>query len=413
MICDRSNLIPLTSNGAKKPADELMSFQDDPVTIGFLFSDTGVTSVIESAQKLAATLAVKEINAEGGLLGREIRIEGRDTGSDPQRFRSEAERLLTKVGVVALFGCYMSSTRKPVLREVEAHGSMLFYPTHYEGFEYAKGCIYSGAAPNQNARWLADFMTETYGKRYFFVGSNYVFPYELNRIMRDLLSNRSAEVVDEVFVPLDSTQADIDKVIGKIAAATAAEGPLIIFSTLVGDGAIQFYQAYHDAGFDRRTSPICSVTTGEPEFKVIGKAASIGNVKAAPYFNVIKSEANATFVKAYTERFGTAVPLCAESEAAYFQVKLFAEAVRRVGTFHRDDVLRVLPTFSFEAPQGPVRVDEITHHTSVWPRVAIVRADGEFEIVREASGPVAPAPYLMELDDPIEMPGSKTEGEKV
>lgn len=375
----------------------------EPVTVGFLFSDTGATSVIERAQKRAALLAVEEINNEGGVLGRELLIAGNDTGSNPARFQAEARRLLVDVGVEALFGCYMSSTRKPVLREVEAHGSLLFYPTHYEGFEYAQGCIYSGAAPNQNARWLADYMTETYGHRYFFVGSNYVFPYELNRIMRDLLSNRGAEVVDEVYIPVDADDDDIDRVIARIRDTNNASGPVIIFSTIVGTSAVKFYQAYDRAGFDRDTCPIGSVTTGEPEMRVIGKDASIGHVKAAPYFNVIKSEANKRFTTAYLDRFGPDIPLCAESEAAYFQVKLFAEAVRRVETFDRSEILRVLPTFSLEAPQGSVRVDEITHHTSLWPRVGVVRDDGEFEIVREAIAPVAPAPYLVELDDPLQM----------
>ncbi|MCR8549278.1 transporter substrate-binding domain-containing protein [Salipiger sp. P9] len=387
-----------------------MKSTDAPVTLGFLFSDTGATSVIERAQRLAATLAIEEINQNGGILGREVRIAGRDPGSDPVRFRAEARRLLTEEHVEALFGCYMSSTRKPVLREVEAHRSMLFYPTHYEGFEYAPGCIYSGAAPNQNARWLADYMTETYGHRYFFVGSNYVFPYELNRIMRDLLSNRNAEVVDEVYIPVDPTDEDIDRVISRIQERTRDSGPVIIFSTIVGRGAVMFYQAYHRAGFDRSVCPIGSVTTGEPEMKVIGKEASIGNVKAAPYFKVIKSEANARFVSAYLDRYGPDIPLCAESEAAYFQVKLFAEAVRRVQSFDRDELISVLPTFSLEAPQGPVRVDEITHHTSLWPRVAVVREDGEFEIVREAPAPVAPAPYLVELDDPIVVSAGQLRG---
>lgn len=378
--------------------DSLMAASKAPVTIGFLFSTTGVTSVIETAQRNAALLAFEEINAQGGLLGREVRLAGEDTGSDPARFRSEANRLLSEERVDALFGCYMSSTRKAVLPAVEASRSMLFYPTHYEGFEYAQGCIYSGAAPNQNARWLADYMTETYGARYFFIGSNYVFPYELNRIMRDLLSNRDADVVDEVYIPLDPSDDDIDRAIQRIRD----KGPVIVFSTIVGTGAVKFFRAYDRAGFDRTTAPIGSVTIGEPEMQAMGKEAAIGHVKAAPYFSVIRSKANTRFVAAYRDRFGPDMPLCAESEAAYFQVKLFAEAVRRVETTDRDTLLRILPTFSYEAPQGPVRVDEITHHTSLWPRVAVVGDSGEFEIVREAPAAVAPAPYLVELDDPVD-----------
>ncbi len=371
-----------------------------PVSIGFLYSSTGVTSAVETNQRNAALLAIEEINQSGGLLGEELLFSGNDTSSNPAQFRAEAERLIVEDKVEALFGCYMSSCRKAVLPTISDHKTMLFYPTHYEGFEYANGCIYSGSAPNQNAKWLADFMAQNYGSRYFFVGSNYVFPYEINSLMRDLLSNRGAEVVDEVYVPLAITKKDIDDVIARIKQS----GPVIIFSTMVGEGAVDFYKAYDKAGFDRTQSPICSVTAGELEMAAIGKDAAEGNIKVAPYFSVIQNDANRRFVSRFRERFGEDTPLCAESEAAYFQVKLFAEAVKQVGTTERETLMRILPTVLFDAPQGMVRIDAKTNHTLLWPRVAIVNAEGEFQIVREASAPVIPSPYLMQLDDPDDIP---------
>lgn len=375
-----------------------MASTEDPVTIGLLFSQTGVTSVIERPQKLAAMLAVDEINRAGGILGREVRMAGEDTRSIPAGFRAEAERLLREEKAVALFGCYMSSTRKAVHPIVESHQSLLFYPTHYEGFEYAPGCIYSGAAPNQNARLLANYMTETYGDRYFFVGSNYIFPYEYNRIMRDLLLNRAAKVIDEVYLSLNPSDDEIARVIQKIRKS----GPSIVFSTLVGVGALKFYQAYDRAGFDRSRYPISSVSTGEPEMQAIGLEASVGNVKAAPYFSVLDNPINRRFVADMHRTFGEDIPISAETEAAYFQVKLYAEAVNRCGAFDRESLLRTLPTFSYEAPQGAVRVDSVTHHTSLWPRVAVMGESGAFEVVRESPVPVDPAPYLIVLDDPVD-----------
>ncbi|EAQ01511.1 hypothetical protein OB2597_01442 [Pseudooceanicola batsensis HTCC2597] len=382
-----------------------MASSKAPVTIGFLYSRTGVTSVIEVAQRQGALLAVQEINAEGGLLGEELRVADSNPQSNPHLFKSEAARLLDD-GVDALFGCYMSSTRKAVLPEVEARQSLLFYPTLYEGFEYVEGCIYSGAAPNQNARMLADYLVETYEPRYFFVGSNYIFPYESNRIMRDLLSNRGAEVVDEVYIPLSSTREEIDRVIDRIRAA----GPVTVFSNVVGQGAVDFYRAYDAAGFDRTVRPIASLTFGEPESLAAGLDASVGNVKAAPYFSVLRTPANARFVAAYRALFGPDQPISAEVEAAYIQVRMFAEAVRRVDGTSRRDLLKALPTFSFEAPQGPVRVDAVNHHTYLWPRVGLVDGKGEFEVVRETSAPEAPEPYLVEHDDPVSFAKAKGGG---
>jgi len=379
-----------------------MASQNEPVTIGLLFSQTGVTSVIERTQRQAAMLAVDEVNQAGGIDGRELIIEDSDPASDAAKFRTEAERLLD-AGVSTIFGCYMSSTRKAVLPVVEQRRKLLFYPTLYEGFEFSSCCVYSGAAPNQNSRWLADYLTETYGLRYFFVGSNYVFPYESNRIMRDLLFHRGAKVVDEVYIPLRPTEADIKRVIERIKDA----GPVVIFSTVVGAGSVKFYQAYDRAGFDRSKYPIASLTSGEPELLAVGKDASVGNVTAAPYFSVLETEANRRFVAAYHQRFGADMPISAGTEAAYFQVHLFAEAVRRSGATDRESLLRVLPTFSYEAPQGPVQVEGNTHHTYLWPRVAVVGESGQFEIVREASAQVKPDPYLIEYDDEFEMSASR------
>lgn len=375
-----------------------------PVKLGLLYSATGVTSLVESQQRRAAVLAIEEINAAGGLLGEELLYAGEDTQSSPTVFGAEADRLLLEDKVDALFGCYMSSCRKAVLPKVSGHGSMLFYPTHYEGFEYAKGCIYSGAAPNQNAKWLADFMTQTYGNRYFLVGSNYVFPYEINRLMRDLLVNRGADVVDEVYISLTADRAEIDDVIQRIKRS----GAVIPFSTLVGRNAVDFYQAYDRAGFDRARLPICSVTAGEPEMAAIGGDAAQGNIKVAPYFSVIDSPVNRRFVESFHKRFGErSGALCAEAEAAYFQVKLFAEAVERAGATHREAVEPILPTFSLKAPQGVVRVDAKTNHTVLWPRVAIANDRAQFDILQEAPAPVVPAPYLIELDDPSPIPMSE------
>ena len=370
-----------------------MASSGAPVTIGILFSQTGVTAVLERAQRQAASLAVSQVNSEGGLLGRELHLLDSDSASDPMRYKTEVTRLLN-LGADAIVGCYMSSARKAVLPIVEARNSLLFYPTLYEGFEYASCCIYSGAAPNQNARILADYLTETHGDRYFFVGSNYVYPYESNRVMRDLLSNRGARVVDEVYIPLNPTDEDIAKVIALIRNA----GPVVVFSTIVGDGAVRFCSAYDRAGFDRHLQPIASLTFGEPEIEALGKSAATGHIKAAPYFSVIDSPANLAFVTAYRERFGPDSPISAEAEAAFFQVKLFAEAVRRASTTDRASVVRALPTFSLEAPQGTVRVDAATHHTHLWPRVAVVDESGTFRIVRESAKPVAPDPYLVEME---------------
>src|ERR1700742_3490923 len=196
-----------------------MALVDDnsgPWRVGVLFSQTGVTSAVEQSQLNATQLAIEKINANGGVLGRKIEPVIYDPASDPKQFRSLAERLFQVDGIKLLLGCYMSSPRKAVLPVVEGHRGLLFYPTLYEGFEYSRHCIYTGAAPNQNSFQLAKFLLSSYGNRFLLVGSNYIYPYESNRVMGDFVSQGKGKVLDEIYVPLYPDPRDFDKVVSRI-----------------------------------------------------------------------------------------------------------------------------------------------------------------------------------------------------
>ncbi len=294
-----------------------------PIRVGVLFSDTGVTALVERTQRRAVELALEELNASGGVLGRPLEAVVYDPASDPRRYRQLAEQLLEADGIEVIFGCYMSSTRKAALPVVERRGGLLFYPTLYEGFEFSPNCIYSGAAPNQNSVGLARYLMQRYGKRFYLVGSNYVFPYESNRIIRDYISSHGGIVVEERYIPLTAEEEDI----GQIIADVRKCDPSVIISTVVGDSTASFYRAYRKAGFDPDKMPIGSLTTCEPEVEQMGSDAAEGHYTSAPYFQSIRSAENARFVEAYQERFGPDQPISSCTEAAYFQVHLFAKAV--------------------------------------------------------------------------------------
>lgn len=362
-----------------------------PIEVGVLFSQTGMTSLVERTQRRAVLLAVDEINAAGGVLGRELLVADGDPASEPRLFRAEATRLLDR-GVSTIFGCYMSSTRRAVLPLIERRDALLFYPTLYEGFEFSFHCVYSGAAPNQNSLMLADYLVQHYAKRFYLVGSNYVFPYESNRIMRDLLQNRAADVIEERYIPMQPDDDDIARVIGEIRS----QAPVTVFSTIVGDAAVKFYRAYARERFDPGVMPIASLTTAEAEVAAMGVEAAAGHVTSAPYFRTVETAANARFVAAYEAAWGAGAPISAPSEAAYLQVHLFAQAAERAGSTDRRALLEALPACTFEAPQGPVRVDGRTHHTYLWPRIGRVGGDGAFEIVASRASPTRPDPYLVE-----------------
>ena len=359
---------------------------------GVLFSRSGVTASVETTQLNATILAVETINAAGGIRGRMIELVIYDPKSEPKSFASFAERLLSRDRVRLIFGCYMSSTRKAVLPVVEAYRGMLLYPTLYEGFEYSPSCIYTGAAPNQNSLPLAHYLFEHYGKRLFFVGSNYVYPYESNRIMADFASQAGGRVLDEIYVPLAADAKAFERTIDEIER----KRPDVIFSTVVGRSTALFYEAYCAAGFDPATMPIASLTTSEAEVAEMSPQAAAGHITAAPFFSVLPKPAARSFVAAFRGRFGADGIVTAAAEAAYFQVHLVAAAIEQTGMDAPEKVRAALGTVEFEAPQGRVRVDSGNNHTALWPRVAKLNGAGQFEIVWDPGVRVEPDPYSVD-----------------
>jgi branched-chain amino acid transport system substrate-binding protein len=378
----------------------IMSSSEDskaPWRVGVLFSQTGVTSAVEQSQLNATRLAIAEINSAGGVLDRMIEPVIYDPASDPKQFRALAERLFQVDRIRLLFGCYMSSTRKAVLPVVESHRGLLFYPTLYEGFEYSRHCIYTGAAPNQNSLQLAKFLLSTYGNRFLLVGSNYIYPYESNRLMADFVVQGRGEVLDEIYVPLAADVKDFDKVISRIKKTA----PDVIFSTVVGKATSVLYEAYRNAGFDPAKMPIASLTTSEAEVAEMHKEAAEGHITAAPFFETSSSPSARRFVESFKKKYGPDAPVTAAAEAAYFQVHLAMRALTRCGSDDPDRVLTELRDSEFDAPQGRVRLDPENNHTYLWPRIARLDKSGRFQTVWNPGVRIKPDPYcvVQSLDD--------------
>jgi branched-chain amino acid transport system substrate-binding protein len=368
-----------------------------PWRVGLLFSQTGVTAGIEQNALQASLLAIEEVNAAGGVLDRPIEPIVTDPESAPKKHQTLAERLLTVDRVKLIFGGYMSSSRKMAIPAVEAFRGLLFYPTLYEGFEYSPNCIYSGACPNQNSLQLARYLLQVYGKRFLMIGSNYIYPYETNRIMSDLVVQAGGKVLDEIYVPLDAEPPDFGKAMRQIEKLK----PDVVFSTVVGRATAVMYQAYHDAGFTAAQAPIASLTTSEVEVANMPANVAEGHITGAPFFETLATAAATLFVRNYKKRFGADAPVSACAEAAYFQMHMAARALRRTGTDDPDILLRELREAEYDAPQGRVRIDAENNHTFLWPRVARLDAAKKFQIVWNPGMRVKPDPYcvIQSLDD--------------
>jgi ABC-type branched-subunit amino acid transport system substrate-binding protein len=363
----------------------------EPWRVGVLFSQSGVMAVIEETQLRATLLAVEEINAAGGVNGREIVPIIYDPGSETRAFALYAKRLMIEDGISTIFGCYTSSSRKAVLPVVERLNGLLWYPTLYEGFEFSSNVIYTGASPNQNSVALCAYLLENYGTRFFFVGSDYVYPRESNRVMRDLLQAQGGEVVGETYLDLRAQRGDFVPVIRQIKNA----GADVIFSTVVGYSTIYLYQSYVEAGLDPAVMPIASLTTTESEVRAMGFDVAAGQITAAPYFQSVPSDRNLAFVTRYKQRHGDDEPTNMCAEAAYFQVHIFANALSQANSVDTDRIRPMVLGSDFDAPQGRVSVSAANGHTNLWARIGRANRGGQFDIVQESLTPIWADPYLI------------------
>src|SRR5690348_13796892 len=368
-----------------------MKQTSEPWRVGVLFSSSGFMAVIENTQLRGTLLAIEEINAAGGINGRELVPLIYDPASESAAFGRYAKRLMVEDHVTTIFGCYTSSSRKAVLPVVERLNGLLWYPTLYEGFEFSPNIIYTGAAPNQNSVALCRYLMDHYGPRFYFVGSDYVYPRESNRIMRDVLRNNGGEVVGEVYLNLRAKRRDFQPVIRDISELR----PDVIFSTVVGDSTVHLYQSYADAGFDPKVMPIASLTTTEAEVCAMGFDVGEGHITAAPYFQCIGGERNSSFVRRYKKRYGESEPTNMCVEAAYFQVHVFARTLQQTNSMETEILRPMVLGSTFDAPQGPISINPACSHADLWTRIGRVNRRGQFEVLQQSLSPVLADPYLI------------------
>jgi ABC-type branched-subunit amino acid transport system substrate-binding protein len=364
----------------------------EPWRVGVLFSRTGFMALIEETQYRGTMVAIEEINERGGIRGRELVPCTYDPASDNSLFRSHTRKMLADDGIKTIFGCYTSSSRKAVLPILERLNGMLWYPTLYEGFEYSPNIVYTGAAPNQNSMVLCDYLTRNYGRRFYFIGSNYVYPRESNRIMRQLVAQHGGEVCGEMYVSLDARREEFLPIMRDVKQ----QQPDVIFSTVVGEPTVYLYQTFVDFGFESRKMPIASLTTTEAEIKAMGFDVGEGHITAAPYFQGIEGQRNTDFVRRYKKRFGDdeSTNMCVE--AAYFQVHLFARALEMVNTLDPDVMRPIVLGSSVDAPQGTVSINPQCCHANVWARVGRANSRGQFTVVSQSDKAVTADPFMIQ-----------------
>ena len=364
----------------------------DTIKVGILHSLSGTMAISEVSVHDAELLAIKEINEAGGVLGKKIEPIIEDGASDWPTFAEKARKLISSDKVATVFGGWTSASRKAMLPVFEELNGLLWYPVQYEGLEQSPNIMYTGATTNQQIVPSVTWLLENRGKKFFLLGSDYVFPRTANKIIKAQLASEGGEVVGEEYTPLGHT--DYSTIISKIKAAQ----PDVIYNTLNGDSNVAFFKQLKDAGITADDITVLSVSVAEEEVRGIGPEVLAGHLVAWNYYQTTDTEANKKFVAAYKAAYGENRVTSDPIEAGYVAVYLWAKAVEKAGTTDVDAVKKAAAGLTLDAPGGLYTIDGETQHLYKTVRIGEIQPDGMIKELWSTPEPVKPDPYLKGYD---------------
>ncbi len=367
-----------------------LAVTDSEVTVGILHSVTGTMAISETGSVQAEKLAIEQINAMGGVLGRKIKFIQEDGASDWPTFAEKSKKLLVNDKVAAVFGCWTSASRKAVLPVFEQYNGMLYYPTFYEGLEQSPNVIYTGQEATQQILAGIDWVVKEKGaKSFFLLGSDYIWPRTSNKIARKHIEKLGLKVVGEEYYPLGHTQ--FNSVINKIRL----KKPDVIYAIVVGGSNVAFYKQLKAAGIDLKKDNVTLLTISvtEDEIRGIGGGNIEGAYAAMKYFQSLDNANNKAFVEAFKAKWGSDMVIGDVTQAAYLGPWLWKAAVEKAGSFDIDKIRAASPGIELTtAPEGYVRIHE-NHHLWSKTRIGLAKADGQYDVVYETKELMEPNPF--------------------
>ncbi|WP_341676261.1 urea ABC transporter substrate-binding protein [Niveibacterium sp. SC-1] len=380
------------------------AYAADTIKVGILHSLSGTMAISETALKETALMTIAEINAKGGVLGKQLEPVVVDPASNWPLFAEKARQLVSKDKVAVVFGCWTSVSRKSVNPVFKELNGLLFYPVQYEGEELEKNVFYTGAAPNQQAIPAVEYLMSKDGgeaKRFVLLGTDYVYPRTTNKILRAFLKSKGVAEADimEEYTPFG--HSDYQTIIAKIKKFASEGKKTAVVSTINGDSNVPFYKELGNAGLKATDVPVVAFSVGEEELRGVDTKPLLGHLAAWNYFESIKNPTNAAFIKAYQDwakknnlpKADTVVtndPM----EATYIGIHMWAQAVEKAKSTDTDKVIAAVGGQKFKAPSGfTVEMDPKNHHLHKPVFIGEVKGDGQFNVVWKTKGPVKAQPW--------------------
>jgi urea transport system substrate-binding protein len=393
-----SLLLGLTTLGLSAKAE-------DTVKVGVLHSLSGTMAISETSLRDVLLFTFDEINAKGGVMGKKIEPAVVDGASNWPLFAEKAKQLLEEDKVAVTFGCWTSVSRKSVLPVFEKDKGLLFYPVQYEGEEMSPNIIYTAEAVNQQATPAVDYYLAQGKKKFYLLGSDYVYPQTTNLVLLEYLQfkgvplenigggfkkDESGKIISAgKYTPFGHT--DYQQIVAEIKQF-AAGGKACVISTLNGDTNVPFFKEYAAAGLTAETCPVCSFSISEDEFRGLPAKQLVGQLGCWTYFESIKSPANKKFVTdflAWVKK--STLPgivkegrvTCSPMVLSYDGVYLWKAAVEKAKSFEVEKVVAELEKgISFDGPGGKV-TSQKNHHVTKNVYIGETKADGQFKIIKE------------------------------
>ena len=374
-----------------------------PIKAGILHSLSGTMAISETALKNTALMTFEEINAKGGVMGRKIEPVIVDPASNWPLFAEKARQLITQDKVSVVFGCWTSVSRKSVLPVFEELNSLLFYPVQYEGEELSQNVFYTGAAPNQQAIPAVEYLMSEDGgsaKRWFLLGTDYVYPRTTNKILRAFLKAKGVaeKDIEEIYTPFG--HSDYQTIVANVKKF-AAGGKTAVVSTINGDSNVPFYKELGNQGLKATDVPVVAFSVGEEELRGIDTKPLVGHLAAWNYFMSVKNPQNDAFIKLYKDwakknsvpNLDTVVtndPM----EATYVGIHMWKQAVEKAKSAEVDKVRKAMGGQTFKAPCGfTLKMDETNHHLHKPVMIGEVGGNGQFNVVWKTKGPIRAQPW--------------------
>lgn len=364
----------------------------DTIKVGVLHSLSGTMAISETTLKDTVLMMVDDLNADGGLLGKQVEAVVVDPASDWPLFAEKARELIEKEQVVAIFGCWTSVSRKSVLPVFEELNGLLFYPVQYEGEESSRNVFYTGAAPNQQAIPAVEYLMSEDGggaQRWVLLGTDYVYPRTTNKILRAFLHSKGVtdEDILESYTPFG--HSDWQTIVTEVKTFASTGKPTAVVSTINGDANVPFYKELGNQGISAEDIPVVAFSVGEEELSGLDTKPLVGHLAAWNYFMSVDNGGNDAFIDAWQDYIGSDERVVNDPmEAHYIGFQMWAQAVRQAGSTDVDAVRQAMYGQVVYSLSGYDVTMNVNHHLSKPVMIGEIQDDGQFDIVWRTDGVV-------------------------